>query len=232
MAGLKVIKECKNPEVLVITPLLTGHSVMRETMVKLKRNDTPFAWYSYEGPHHVAGNYAWGLVTYKNTIGKGKLPPYVLMIDRDILPSRHMIDHMYDTLSKAQLMSTRGRVAYCYVDFEYKGYFDLPFKGIEFDAQRLLKNNYISSNSMIVTADLEYIGGVVIDRRFDRLSDWAMWLTFLGEGFTGIRSPKGSFVAISEEGDVSAGKKEEYQRCYMDVYEHIIKPYFYTKKES
>jgi hypothetical protein len=228
---LKALKETKNPEVLVITPLLTGHSVMKETMIKLKRNDVPFSWYSYEGPHHVAGNYAWGLVTYKNTIGRGKLPPYVLMIDRDIIPSRHMIDNMYETLTRSQLLSSKGPIAYCYVDFEYEGFLNKSFKGLEFDPTKLIKGNYISSNSMIVTKDLESIGGVVIDRRFDRLSDWALWLTFLGEGFTGIRSPKGSFVAISEEGDVSAGKQEEYQKCYLEVYENIIKPYFYQKKE-
>jgi len=225
MPGLKPIIECKNPDVLVITPLLTGHTIMRDTLIKLKRNECNFAWYAFEGPHHVAGNYAYGLVAYKQTIGKGKLPPYVLMIDRDILPSRNMIDHMYETLTRAQVKSD-NRYAYCYVDFEYKGHINIPFKGIEFDPVKLLKQNYISSNSMIKTEDLEYVGGIVVDRRFDRLSDWALWLTFLGEGFSGIRSPKGSFVALSEEGDVSAGKQEEYRKCYLEIYENIIKPYF------
>jgi hypothetical protein len=221
---LKVIKEAKNPEVLVITPLLTGHKIMRDTLIKLKRNECNFAWYSYEGPHHVAGNYAWGLKTYRETIGKGMLPSYVLMIDRDILPSRHMIDYMYETLESGEKNNS-----YCYVDFEYKGFFNKSFKGLEFNPDMLIKSNYISSNSMIRTSHLERIGGIVIDRRFDRLSDWALWLAFLGEGYWGVRSPKGSFVAISEEGDVSAGKQEEYQKCYMEVYEHIIKPYFHNK---
>lgn len=218
--GLMPIKNEKNPEVLVITPLLTGHKVMRETVIKLKRNDVPFAWYSFEGPHHVAGNYAWGLVSYKQKIGKGKLPPYVLMIDRDIIPSRHMIDYMYETLERDKTNS------YCYVDFEYKGFLNKSFKCIEFNPDNLVRSNYISSNSMIRTSHLEAIGGIVIDRRFDRLSDWALWLTFLGEGYWGVRSPKGSFVAISDKGDVSTGKQEEYQKCYMKIYEHIIKPYF------
>jgi hypothetical protein len=216
---LKEIIKVKNPKVFVITPLLTGHEISRETLIKLKRNDVPFDWFASEGPEHVAGNFAQGIVDYRKKFRDA--PPYVLMIDRDIIPSRHMIDHMYETIKNSD-----DKVAYCYVDFEYKGTINKQFKGLEFDPNRLLKSNYISSNSMIKIDHLIRVGGVVIDRRFDRLSDWAMWLTFLVEGYIGLRSPMGSFVAISGPGDVSAGSQEEYKKCYLEIYENIIMPNF------
>ena len=39
-----VVTECKDPEVLVVTPLLPDHEVSRETKVSMKRNNTRYTW--------------------------------------------------------------------------------------------------------------------------------------------------------------------------------------------
>lgn len=51
----------------------------------------------------------------------------------------------------------------------------------EFDAERLLQTNYISTMSLI-----RRVAFPGFDERIQRLQDWDLWLTMLGQGKTGV----------------------------------------------
>jgi len=201
---LKIIKEAKTPELLVVTPLFKGHKLSRETKLGLERNDIKFAWVSFESTNNTAKNYADGIKAFRDKVYR---PKYVMMVDRDIIPSRHMLDKMYDTLKRAP-----DDTVFCYCDFEFKGLINRQFFDIEYNPITLLRSNYISSNSMIKLNKLDEIGGVVTDNKYKRLLDWCLWLNFLSYGYYGIRCPDISFIAISDNQSISARSDEDYKQ--------------------
>jgi hypothetical protein len=212
---LKIIKEAKNPELLVVTPLFTGHRVGRDTKVGLLRNDINFAWVSHESSGSTSKNFSDGIKAYRN---KYTDPKYVLLVDKDILPDRHMLDIMYNTLQKST-----DQTAFCYCNFEFRGTINNKFHNIQYDPIKLLLSNFISSNSMIKLDKLDEIGGVIVDKKYDRLSDWALWLSFLSYGYYGVLCDTG-FIDISTKSSVSSGSQEEYKRIYDNVRADFIDP--------
>jgi hypothetical protein len=199
---LKYITRHHKPEILVITPLLTGHSVSRDTIKSIKRNKTPFEWISYMGPDNPCTNTQKAFNIYQND---KKLPPYVIKIDNDIIGSRHMLDNMYSVLKNAC-----NNEAYCYCSFEFQGSINAKFPSIPFDPDRLRQNNYISSCSLISTKRLLEVGMWVTDNKGFRLLDWALWLKLLKRGYIGVPDMKSHFVAISSDNSVSARSAEDY----------------------
>ena len=213
-----VLQKCKDPQLLVLTPLLPNHKISKETKTHLKRNDIEFDWVSYASHNNIPTNASLALENYKKKFPNQKIN-YIIMIDRDIIPSRNMLYNMYNTLSKS-----KKDVAYCYCNFEFRGKVNRAFKHIEFNAINLLRSNYISSNSMIKLDKLEEIGGFVIDPDLKRLLDWALWLKFLNAGYSGILCNSVSFIAESKTGDVSTGSDHEYWTKYKLVKERFIDP--------
>jgi hypothetical protein len=211
-----IVKNNNKVELLIITPLLPNHKISKETKIGLKRNEVKFDWISYSGNNNIPTNFDLGLTEYLNS---NKKPKYVMMVDNDIKPSRYMLDNMVSVLDR-----TDDDIAYCYVDFEFKGEVNQGFKNIQFDPIRLTKHNYISSNSMIKLDKLIEIGGVVKDSTYQRLLDWVLWLKFLSFGYHGILSLKGSFIAISNKGSISSRSDEDYKLKYNLVYNDFIKP--------
>ena len=61
---IKFVKEVKNPEVLIVTPLLTGHEISKETKRTLKRNKTMFDWITSENNENIPTNLENGLNDY------------------------------------------------------------------------------------------------------------------------------------------------------------------------
>jgi hypothetical protein len=213
---LKIIKEVKTPELLVVTPLFKGHRLSRETKLGLERNDIKFAWVSFESTNNTAKNYADGIKAFRDKVYR---PKYVMMVDKDIIPARHMLDKMYDTLKR-----TPNDIAFCYVSFEFVGAINRQFFGIEYNPIALLRSNYISSNSMIKLDKLDEIGGVVTDNKYKRLLDWCLWLNFLSYGYYGIRCPDTGFVAISDKESISARSNEDYKQKSKLVMRDFIDP--------
>lgn len=216
---LKIIKECKKPEILVLTPLLKtdiiSHQISRETKISIKRNDVDYIWASYEGPYKHARNCQEGLHTFYKTLHY--LPKYIFILDRDIIVGRNMLDKLYNCLNK-----TSDTIAYAYCGFEYKGHINLKIQPTIWNIFELKVRNYISSNSLYKTNILEKIGGFVTEEKYSRLSDWAFFLKAAKMGYKGILCSNTSFIAISTENDISAGSQEEFIKTRDMVIENFI----------
>ncbi len=213
---LKILKESRNPELLVVTPLYVQHKISKETKVGLLRNDINFAWVSYESNGNTAKNFADGIKAYRD---KYITPKYVMMVDRDIVPSRHMLDKMYSMLKQSLT-----DIAFCYCNFEFKGTVNKKFHNIEYDPIRLLQSNFISSNSMIKLDKLDEIGGVIIDSKYQRLLDWCLWLNFLSYGYYGVLCHDTNFIAISDKDSISTRSAEDYNKKHKLVQQDFIAP--------
>ncbi|MCK5021582.1 MAG: hypothetical protein KAS32_31530 [Candidatus Peribacteraceae bacterium] len=199
---IKTVVRHNKPKILVITPLLTGSKISKETKKTIKRNKTPFMWISYMGDGNPCKNTQMALNEYKKN---SDLPPYIIKIDNDIIAQRGMLDTMVNTLEDAP-----HQVSYCYCDFEFKGSVNAKFLAINFDGEYLKKSNYISSCSLIKTKRLMGAGGWVTDDKGFRLLDWALWLKFLKRGDIGIPTSKTSFVAMASPTSVSARGGGDY----------------------
>jgi len=219
MQKITVIKESKNPKVLVVTPLLPGHKISKETKVTIKRNSIPLTWISSMGRNNIPTNLQKGLEYYE-----GKLPPYYIMIDNDIILGRHMIDRMVGVLDKRK----SDNIAFAYASFKFKGVVDKKFPAEPYAINRLLQHNYISSNSLFRSNIVMNIG-LVTDNNYVRLLDWCMLLKLLYHGYYGMPCPNANFIAKSSESDISAGSNEDYEikryRVLQDFGHPIVERY-------
>jgi hypothetical protein len=205
-----------NSDILLITPLLPGHKVHRNTKIGLKRNNTPFNWYSYTGKNNVAKNYELGIIEWIKITGK--VPKYVMLIDKDIHPNRHLID-----LLNASLNRTDDNIGYAYPNFSFRGTTNVDFINRPFDPLMLMRKNYITSNSMIKWHILKEVG-IVTDDKYGRLSDWALWLKMLSKGYHGLLVPQAYFWDESTEKSVSSGQDDEYFLTYNFIKKDFINP--------
>ncbi len=215
---IKIIQEVKNPEILVITPLLPGHKVSGITKKTLKRNKVPFTWITSEGDQNIPKNALEGIQWYKDN--KGKLPPYYMMIDRDIEAGRGLLDRLFMELDRTGL-----NVGFAYATFQFKGHVNADFPAIPYDINRLIKSNYISSNSMWKSVVVEHVG-LVTDDQYKRLLDWAFLLKAFRYGYVGVPVHKAWFIAHSTKDDISAGDNKDYQVKYQRVWQDFVKPLF------
>ncbi len=211
---MKILHEDKNAEILVITPLLTGHLISSDTIKTIKTSTIPYIWASYEDKYKHAKNVQMGLDEYKKQYDN--LPKYIQILDRDIVLGRKFLDRMYDVISVSS-----ENCAFTFCSFKYSGYINAEFKPQQFNIERLMKANYISSNSMYKSEAIEKVGGFVTEEKYHRLSDWCMFLKFANNGYIGQPCYTTSFTAISTENDISAGGNKEY----IETYKHVIKDY-------
>jgi len=225
MDGIRAIREDKNSDVVVVTPLLPGHKISDETRKTIKRNDIPFTWILSEGQNNIPTNVQNGLNYYRKSMnGKAR---YVLPLDRDIVLGRNMIDRLYKTLQ-----GVPKYIAFSYASFAFRGAVNVEFKAKQYDINSLVMGNYISSNSMIEIAKLDEIGGFVTNERYKRLLDWCLWLKFYQGGYIGIPSKDASFIAISTKDDVSAGTNADFKLKRERVYRDIILPIIKDRKNQ
>jgi len=222
---VNIIREDKRSKVLVVTPLAPGHKVSSDTKKTIKRNDIPFTWVSAEGNNNIPTN-AWnGVEWYRKK--SGKLPDYYLMIDRDIILGRHMIDRLHAKLSKMP-----SDHVYSYANFKFSGHIDKEFPASQWDINKLLLENYISSNSMFRMSALEEVG-LVFDDKYKRLLDWAFLLKlFLKKGWIGVPCPETSFVAVASANSISSGSNEDYHTKRLRVIQDFAKPIIHQHAEK
>lgn len=213
---IKIIKETKDPKILVVTPLLPDHDISKITKKTLKRNNVPFFWISSSGDQNIPKNALEGIQWYKKTYGK--LPPYYMMIDRDIEAGRDLLDRLSQTLDRQD-----DCVGYCYSNFQFKGHVNCSFPAMPFDINRLIRGNYISSNSMFKSKVIEDVG-LVTDDKYKRLLDYAFLLKCFAHGYVGWPEARASFIAHSTKDDISAGDGDDYQLKFQRVYDDFIRP--------
>jgi hypothetical protein len=96
---------------------------------------------------------------------------------------------------------------------------------VDFNEKKLLQHNYITSVSLIKRDLLDRIGGFVIDRQYERLLDYCLWLTFLRYGYHGIKGDIG-FVTGLNKNNVSGRGQEDYIEKMKRVKQDFILPYF------
>lgn len=213
---IKVLTSTKFPDVLVITPLLPGDYISKDTKKTIRRNNIKYFWISSEGKNNIPTNISEGLIWARANIKN--FPKYYILIDNDIVLGRNMLDRLYKALD-----SSIKEVGYAYASFEFKGIVNQQFPADPFNPQRLVRANYISSNSMFKMSVVNEVG-LVTDNKYKRLLDYAFLLKCLGKGYHGLNVPNARFVAISEPGDISAGSQQDYKIKYQRVFEDFIKP--------
>ncbi len=97
---------------------------------------------------------------------------YVFFCDADVQPKPYIISRLVQTLS------AHPEAAYCYCNFRFGIHtFDL----FPFDAERLRKENYISTMSLIRRRD--FIG---FDESLKRYQDWDLWKRMLDDDKVGV----------------------------------------------
>lgn len=210
---LNIVKQDKNPEFCIITPLKPGDKVSRDTKISVKRNDKPFIWATYEADNNVACNFKLGLQELKKYV---KLPPYIIKVDAYTDWSRNTLDNMVETLK-----NTSNNIAYCYCSFEYRGSINQKFPAVDFDSEKLKKMPYISSNSLFKTKVLEEIE-LVTDDYYKRLLDYAYFLKLLKNGYIGVPCKNGYFISYSKTGDISAGDEKDFRLKFGRIKEDFI----------
>ena len=210
---LKIIKQTKNPKYLVITPLKNGDKISKITKKSINRNRHQFDWISYQSNNNIPTNTELALKEYKYI-------RYIIKIDNDINANRNMLDKMYNVLH-----TMPKHIAYCYPKFKYllPNGKSIDFTDNIFNVERLLKSNYITSNSMIDRYKLDEIGGFVTDNKYVRLLDWALWLKFLYYGYIGVPSNTG-FVTALNDNNISARGNEDYKEKHKRVYDDFVLP--------
>jgi len=216
MNSIKILKQDKGSEILVVTPLLPGHKISKETRVTLKRNKTPITWLSSMGNNNIPTNAQLGINWYKRKYSNSL--NFYMMLDNDITLGRKAIDKLYD-----KLKSSPPHIGYSYASFKYEGHINKEFPAVPFNINKLVKANYISSNSLFKMDVIENVG-LITDEFYKRLLDWAFLLKCYGQGFMGVPVPEASFKAISSMNDVSAGSDQDYKIKSRRVYESFIKP--------
>lgn len=97
---------------------------------------------------------------------------YVIFWDADIIGKANMLEVMHDILVK------NSDASFAYSNFLLGRKL---FRGIPFSHDALKKNNYITSTSLIRTAD-----AVKWDESLKRFQDWDLWLTMAGQGKKGV----------------------------------------------
>ncbi|MFH1286662.1 MAG: glycosyltransferase family A protein [Candidatus Magasanikbacteria bacterium] len=107
---------------------------------------------------------------------------YVIFWDADIIAYPEMLEKMYLALQQ------ESQVSYAYSDF-YFGKKKMKAGG--FDGERLKKNNYITTASLIHREDV-----VPFDENLKRFQDWDLWLTMLEQGKKGVHVPEFLFTII------------------------------------
>lgn len=212
-------------DILVVTPLRVKDDIEKCVQKLIETNDVSFSWVSYKSEANIPTNTELGMLEWKKSY---ELPKYIIKIDNDINPDDHFLDALYN---RAEF--TDNRVAYVYPSFRYfkeDGQVLWNLEASPFNISYLLKQNYITSMSLIKTSYLEQIGGFVKDEKYQRLLDWALWLKFYYFGFIGEPEPSAWFSSTIKLGDVSSGTREEYIEKACNIMQDFCLPII--KKEG
>lgn len=212
---LTLVHKSKNPKFLIITPLRLGDEIYPNLMESIWINKIQFDWITYCGPDNIPTNTQNGLNEYcKNN----KIPKYFIKVDNDIVFETDVLDEMYKTLKLSS-----NDIGYCYSSFAFVGKMTAHFPAQEFDINKLMNNNYISSVSMIKTKVFQNTGRYITDNKYVRLLDWAHWLHLYKLGYKGIKCD-GMFNAIIDKQGISNASADDYHKKRELVIRDFVNP--------
>ena len=78
---IKVLNATKFPDVLVITPLSPGDSIIKDTKKTIRRNKLKYFWISSEGKNNIPTNISEGLIWARAHVKP--FPKYYILIDNE-----------------------------------------------------------------------------------------------------------------------------------------------------
>lgn len=218
-----LIHKSKNPKFLVITPLRENDTISENTLKIINDTKTEFDWISFSGNNNIPTNTQLGWEHYINEYGD---IDYIIKVDNDITANPNFLDSLYETLKNSP-----NNVAYSYCSFSFiNEKTKIYFRADDFNIEKLLRSNYISSVSMIKTKPLKKIGGFVRDNKYVRLLDYALWLKFLSNDYIGIADKNTYFEAELNRNSISARSQEDYINKMKLVYNDFVLPYKKAKK--
>jgi len=135
----------------------------------------------YQKKIHIINQENRGASAARNNGFKKSHGKYLLFCDSDIKLKPNMISAMVGTLEK------NPEASYCYSNFVFGPHtFDL----FPFDEEKLRKENYISTMSLIRRE--HFIG---FDESLQRYQDWDLWKRMLDKGYRGVWHPERLFGA-------------------------------------
>lgn len=114
---------------------------------------------------------------------------FVIFWDADVIGTPEMLQKMYNVLT------IHPEASYAYADFYYG---KKAMKAGKFDSDRLKKENYIMTTSLIRRNDFTYF-----DKELKRFQDWDLWLTMLEKNKIGIYIPEFLFFVIPHKNGIS-----------------------------
>ena len=116
---------------------------------------------------------------------------YVIFCDADVIMKPNMLEKMLEVLEADK------SVAFAYSGFVF-GW--KTFKGFPFSSDRLFKNNFIHTTSLIRRSAFPNF-----DERVKRLQDWDLWLTMTKKGYSGSCVSKEPLFKVRVEGKSRIG---------------------------
>lgn len=120
---------------------------------------------------------------------------YVIFWDADVVAAPRMLEKMKECLDNNPLAS----FAYCNYNYQFPiTNFKINFNSQIFNVQKLRKNNYIHSTSLIRRKD-----AIPWDESLKRFQDWDLWLIMAEQGKTGVYIPETLFT-ITSKGTISS----------------------------
>lgn len=148
---------------------------------------------------------------YGFKLSKGE---FVIFWDADILAQPEMLQKMHNVLT------IHPEASYVYSDFYY-GIKKMPAG--KFDAERLKKENYITTATLIRREDV-----VEWDESLKRFQDWDYWLALLDKNKIGIYIPEYLFATIPHKSGISKWlPKFAYKKPwrYLPIFSKKVKAY-------
>lgn len=217
---IKQLKKVNNPKLIVITPLKNGDKISKLTKKTIKRNNIEFDWISVESDNNRPTNLEYGI----NNIGY--FYDYFLPLDNNIELGRYFIDRLYN-----KIKNSNDNIGYVYGNLEYKGKINYKFPAIEFNLEKLLQNNYISSNSMFKTDYVIEIG-LVKDNSMKRLLDWVFLIQMARFGYYGMPAKNANHIAWTTNQNISTKNNNDFNLKRLLVYKNYITPFIEEIKEQ
>ncbi len=101
----------------------------------------------------------------------------VIFWDADVIGESFMLEKMYEALQENE----RASYAYCNHISHITYHISKKMLARNFDANELIKNNYVHSTSLIRRKDV-----IKLDESLKRFQDWDLWLTMLEQNKTGV----------------------------------------------